>query len=211
MFFKLSVLALVVPFVLGLTLDPLNGATSGGQVTIKWTSVPDDPATFSIFLVNTVFHNNFGIANTVQTSAGSLTLQLPAVPATDGYTLMATANSDINQVFATSASFSIGDETSTTASSTTAVSTSQSQTSSRISSTSTRSTTPVSSTPTSQFGSTVSNTNTGSPSSPSTSGAPAQSSGSGSGASLPVRFSLNKGALSAVFLSAIAGAVVVAL
>lgn len=208
MFFKLSVLALVFPFVLSLQLQALQDATSGGQTTIRWTNEAGDPSTFSIFLVNELFHNNFGVANNVQPASGSLALGLPSVPASDGYTLMAVDISDINKVFATSPTFSIGGEASTTASSTTSVSTSQSQSQSvsRSSSTGSRSTTVLSTT-SSQFGSTLSNSNTGT-------SAASTSSGSGtpsSAASLPVRFSLNKGALSAVFLSAIAGAVVVAL
>lgn len=76
-----SFLALVLPLVHALQLSTPTNVASGGSVTITWTPAAGDPAVFSVYLVNTVFHDNFGVANNVQSSAGTLTLQLPIVPA----------------------------------------------------------------------------------------------------------------------------------
>jgi len=39
-----------------------------------------DRSTFSIELVNTVFHNSFAIANNVVPTSGTMTIELPIVP-----------------------------------------------------------------------------------------------------------------------------------
>ncbi|KAI0095237.1 hypothetical protein BDY19DRAFT_76157 [Irpex rosettiformis] len=80
---------------------------SASEATITWTTDASDPSTWSLFLVNTIFHNNFAIANPVNNSAGTLTLTLPAVPIEDGYTLQATQIGNNSQVFATSPTFAI--------------------------------------------------------------------------------------------------------
>ncbi|KAI0084265.1 hypothetical protein BDY19DRAFT_997868 [Irpex rosettiformis] len=71
------------------------------------TTDASDPSTWSLFLVNTIFHNTFAIANPVNNSAGTLTLTLPAVPIEAGYTLQATQIGNNSQVFATSPTFVI--------------------------------------------------------------------------------------------------------
>jgi hypothetical protein len=63
-----------------LTLIAPTGAATGSTVTITWQATTTDPGVFSLELVNTIFHNTFAIANNIQTSTGSLTLQLPQVP-----------------------------------------------------------------------------------------------------------------------------------
>ncbi|OAX38947.1 hypothetical protein K503DRAFT_690596, partial [Rhizopogon vinicolor AM-OR11-026] len=110
--------AFALPLASALTLDTPTGATNGGIVTITWSATTSDPSTFSIELVNTIFHNTFAIANSVQTSTGSLTLELPQIPVGDGYTIEAIQYNNINVVLATSGDFSVGAQTTSTASST---------------------------------------------------------------------------------------------
>ncbi|KAJ6576911.1 hypothetical protein DFH09DRAFT_1148761 [Mycena vulgaris] len=109
-------LALGVSAALSLSVNAPSSVTSGGQTTITWSSTSSDP-TFSIELVHPSFNNAFAIANSVDPTINTLTLTIPAVPAEDGYTLQFVNVSDINQVYATSGSFAIGAETSSTASS----------------------------------------------------------------------------------------------
>jgi len=116
---KLAVLAYVVPLISALTLNVPTNLTSGGQATITWTSAPTDPATFTLELINTVFHNSFAISNNLVPSAGSVTIQLPIVPAGAGYTLEAVQIGNINNVYSTSGSFSIGATVTTTSTSST--------------------------------------------------------------------------------------------
>lgn len=75
-----SALTLVVPFVSALTLNTPKDLSSGGPATISWTNAAGDPSTFSLELVNTVFHNSYAIANNVVPSSGTISLQLPTVP-----------------------------------------------------------------------------------------------------------------------------------
>ncbi|KZT30980.1 hypothetical protein NEOLEDRAFT_1083611 [Neolentinus lepideus HHB14362 ss-1] len=79
MFSKLSVAAVLVPFVSALTLNTPTGLSSGGPATITWTSEPTDPP-FSIELVNTAFHDTFAIANNVNPLMNTISLNLPSVP-----------------------------------------------------------------------------------------------------------------------------------
>ena len=53
---------------------------SGGPLSISWEATTADPGTFSIEMVNVIFHNTFAIAANVQASAGGLNLTLPEVP-----------------------------------------------------------------------------------------------------------------------------------
>ncbi|KAJ6576939.1 hypothetical protein DFH09DRAFT_1450503 [Mycena vulgaris] len=117
MFTKICLtLALAVSAALSLSVNAPSSVTSGGQTTITWNSTSSDP-TFSIELVHPSFNNAFAIANSVDPTTNTLTLTIPAVPAEDGYTLQFVNVSDINQVYATSGSFAIGAEASSTASS----------------------------------------------------------------------------------------------
>ncbi|KAF8890101.1 hypothetical protein BD779DRAFT_1785146 [Infundibulicybe gibba] len=121
MFAKLSLLALVAPLVSALTINAPTDPTSGGSVTITWTTTSGDPPIFSIELMNTAFNNAFAIANNVDVSLGTITLTLPIVPVGAGYTITAVDVSNIANVFSTTGSFSVGAITS--ASTTTAQST----------------------------------------------------------------------------------------
>ena len=84
-----SALTLVVSFVSAITINAPENLVSGGPATVTWADEPGDPSTFSIELLNTAFHNSFAIANNVNASAGSVSLDLPSVPAGGGYTVEA--------------------------------------------------------------------------------------------------------------------------
>ncbi|KIK81717.1 hypothetical protein PAXRUDRAFT_832661 [Paxillus rubicundulus Ve08.2h10] len=194
MFAKLTALALALPLVSALTLNTPIGVTTGGEVTITWTASTTDPTSFTLELVNTVFHNTFAIANTVQTSLGTITIQLPQVPVGDGYTLEAVANNNVNQIYAQSGDFSVGAQTTATSTvtSTTSVASGSTTRTGTISAVSTT-TAPASS---------------GTATSSSTSASVTPSSFS-NGAVSPFKFGLGVGPAAAVVLSAVAGAVMV--
>ncbi|RDB15693.1 hypothetical protein Hypma_003973 [Hypsizygus marmoreus] len=222
MFFKLSLLALVAPLVAGLTVNiPRNPVTSG-PVTITWSYNPStDPSTFSIELINEVFHNAFAIANNVDATQEQIDLVLPVVPVGPGYTVQFVNPGNIGDVFAETGTFTIGENTSSTASSTSSSASSSSSSSasrstsgstSRTSSVSLGITTTLSQTSTSGFGVTVTSptqtptstsTNTG------TSGNPTPT--TFNNAAFPLKVNMNVGAAAAVLLSAVAGAAVFAL
>ncbi|PPQ66343.1 hypothetical protein CVT24_007180 [Panaeolus cyanescens] len=111
---SLSLLAFVAPLVSALTLQIPENPTSGGEVTIKWTSAPGDPETWTFELINTVFNNAFAIANNVNPAPQELRLTLPVVPEGDGYTLEAVDIGDISKVFASTGPFAIGASTAST-------------------------------------------------------------------------------------------------
>ncbi|KAJ7464796.1 hypothetical protein B0H11DRAFT_2051441 [Mycena galericulata] len=109
--FKLcAILALAAPFVSALTITTISGnVVSEGSITITWTTSTSDAAgTFSIELDHPSFNSALGIANNVDSSSLSITIALPNVPAQSGYTIEFVAIDDINTVFTTSNSFSIG-------------------------------------------------------------------------------------------------------
>ncbi|KAI6119719.1 hypothetical protein EDD16DRAFT_923084 [Pisolithus croceorrhizus] len=124
MFFQLLAVALALPFVSALTLNAPTGATTGGVVTITWEAASTDPAYFTLQLVNPAFHNTYAISNNVQTSLGTITLELPQVPVDTDYQLEAIDPSNVNDVYATSSSFSIGAATSSSNTATTSTATS---------------------------------------------------------------------------------------
>ncbi|KAF9458027.1 hypothetical protein BDZ94DRAFT_1301476 [Collybia nuda] len=221
MFTKISLLALLAPLVAALTVEVPQNPKSSSPITIRWESQAGDPATFSIFLINEVFHDSFGIANNVVPELGEITLTLPVVPArliwgiSDGYTINLVDVGNVNNVFASSSTFSVAENTATdtTSGSSTGTGTGTATTGRSTSTTPSVPSTRPSNTSTS-FGVTVtppasSPTNSASNSTSSASSSdPATSS---SAASVPIKINTNVGALAAVVISAIAGAVVVAL
>ncbi|KIJ11334.1 hypothetical protein PAXINDRAFT_157332 [Paxillus involutus ATCC 200175] len=197
MFAKLIAVALALPLVSALTINTPTGATTGGTITITWSASTTDPTSFTLELTNTIFHNTFAIANTVTTSTGSITLQLPQVPVGDGYTVEAVANNNVNQVYAQSGDFSVGAQTSAT-------STSASTTSAATGSTTSTGTVSV----VSAVSTTTAPASSGTAASSSTSASVTPSSFS-NGAVSPFKFGLGVGPAAAVVLSAVAGAVMV--
>ncbi|KAG1871604.1 hypothetical protein F4604DRAFT_1681418 [Suillus subluteus] len=129
MFARIAAFAtFAIPLVSALTLNTPTGASNGGSLNVTWDATTSDPSSFSLYMANTIFHNTFAIANNVQASAGGMTITLPDVPVGDGYTLEATSNSNITDVYATSGDFAVTAATtsSTSMSSTTSTSTSTS-------------------------------------------------------------------------------------
>ncbi|KAG1825280.1 hypothetical protein EV424DRAFT_1471751 [Suillus variegatus] len=127
MFARIAALAtFAIPLVSALTLNTPTGVAVGGLVNVTWEATTSDPSSFSLYMVNTIFHNTFAIGNNVQSSAGIITLTLPQVPVGDGYTLEATSNSNINTVYAQSGDFAVSAMSSATLPSTSTTSTSSS-------------------------------------------------------------------------------------
>ncbi|KDR85922.1 hypothetical protein GALMADRAFT_132548 [Galerina marginata CBS 339.88] len=213
MFCKLSLLALVAPLVSALTLDVPQNPTSGGSITIKWNSAPNDPDSWSFELVNTVFHNSFAIANNVNPTAGQLTLTLPVVPVGDGYTLEAVNVGNIDDIFATSAGFSIGANSASVSSAPSTSGSASKSSSSSASSTPSASSTSnsVITPPASSSTPTVSNIVSPSTSASDTGTGPATTPSNFSGALASRLGSGPVGGLAVVLLSAAAGAVMIVL
>ncbi|KAG2052641.1 hypothetical protein BDR06DRAFT_957321 [Suillus hirtellus] len=127
MFARIAALAtFAIPLVSALTLNTPTGVAVGGLVNVTWEATTSDPSSFSLYMVNTIFHNTFAIGNNVQSSAGIITLTLPQVPVGDGYTLEATSNSNIDTVYAQSGDFAVSAMSSATLPSTSTTSTSSS-------------------------------------------------------------------------------------
>jgi len=216
MFSKLALLTVVIPFVSALTINaPSTQCASGGQCTITWTTSAGDPGTFTLELLNTVFHNSFAIGNNLVPSAGSATIELPIVPAGDGYTLEAVQIGDINTVYSTSGSFSISPQSSSTSVTSTS-SSSSSGAKSGASSSAISAATPAS---TSAFGVTTTapassvtpaGTSTSTGTGTAAAGAATSSSANFNAAS-SLYFGFNTGSIAVLLLSAVAGAAIVAL
>jgi len=209
--FSKALLFALIPFVAAITVQPLSGATSQGQIIVKWDNVKvgTDPAVFTIELVNPAFNDQFAIANTVDSSLGELPITLPVVPARDGYTIALVEVGNINNVYASSSSFSIA---AVISDSTSATSSGSSGTASQASGTPT-SGSPISTvvrptTPTSSFGvvtTATPNTNTLNPTSTPTSSVNSTASSTNFNAASPLRLNA-----AGIFLTAVAGAVVLA-
>jgi len=201
------VLALVAPLVSALTVSVADGATSGGNITINWTTDNGDPSTWTFELVNPSFNNAFALANNVDPTLNTLTLQTPIVPTGSDYTVEAVNIGNINQVYATSSLFSIGATVSSSGSSSSTVSTTGTGTNTNtLASTtiSTNSLLPVTSSAASTLstgtGTSTTGTGTAGTTTPSTA------------AALSSRLaSTNAGGYAVLLLSAVAGAAVVAL
>jgi len=200
------VLALVAPLVSALTVSVASGATSGGNITINWTTDSGDPSTWTFELVNPSFNNAFALANNVDPTLNTLTLQCPIVPSGSDYTVEAVNIGNINQVYGTSPSFFIGATVTSSGSSASTVSTTGTGTSTNTLASTTNSLLPV----TSSVASTLS-TGTGT----STTGTGTGTAGTttpSTAAALSSRLaSTNAGGYAVLLLSAVAGAAVVAL
>ncbi|KAJ7307957.1 hypothetical protein DFH08DRAFT_491667 [Mycena albidolilacea] len=84
---------------------------------------PTDDRTFSIELTHPSFNQAIAIANNVDPTLDQVTVELPIVPGEDQYTLEFVNITNINQIFATSAQFSIAAAASPSLSATSAIST----------------------------------------------------------------------------------------
>ncbi|GJE86215.1 hypothetical protein PsYK624_022950 [Phanerochaete sordida] len=206
MFFKLSTLALLVPFVHALSIDTPMSLNSSGPAHITWKTDAGDPATWSLELVNTdIFHNSFAIANNVNPSQGAVDLTLPAVPSGAGYTLQAVNISNINQVYAQSGSFTVNPPVSTTSSSMSSTSSSSGSSTVSAGSTPSASTTPFGITVSSSGSASQATSGSGSGSSSGNDAQPTAFNGQGNGAS-----TMGIGSWIAMIAAALAGGVVAA-
>jgi len=212
MFSKVALLALVTPLVAGLTLQIPQNPTSGGTVTIVWTSAAGDPSTFTLELVNDVFHNSFAIANNVQPTTGQITIELPSVPVGAGYTLEAVDIGNIGNVYSTTGTFSIGPNAASTGVTTSTTGTGTGTGTSTVKGTSSVTSPVVATTATTTgFGSTVPNSLSSLATTSGTSTSAASAATTSNAAMAPLKINSNIGAFSAVLFSAIAGAAIVAL
>ncbi|KAK0229320.1 hypothetical protein EDD85DRAFT_142647 [Armillaria nabsnona] len=110
-------LALLPLSALSLTVNsPSTTVTSGGNITITWSTTASDPSSFHIELSNTVFNSQFAIANNVNASAGTLTVQLPEVVPGSGFAIQFVNIANISQVYTETSDFSIANAASGTAS-----------------------------------------------------------------------------------------------
>ncbi|KAJ7288871.1 hypothetical protein C8J57DRAFT_522793 [Mycena rebaudengoi] len=87
--------------------------TSGGTTTIKWTPDASLSRPFSIELHHESFNDNLALANNINPESGEVTVPIPSVPPTDGYTIEFVGIDNINEVFGTSPEFSIAPAVST--------------------------------------------------------------------------------------------------
>ncbi|KAJ7022766.1 hypothetical protein C8F04DRAFT_1137273 [Mycena alexandri] len=110
-----AILALAASYVSALTISSITGnAVSGGSLTIDWnTATTDESGTFSIELNHPSFNSALALATNVDSSQLSITIPLPTLLPSDGFTITFVDISDINNVFSTSQSFSIGPESTT--------------------------------------------------------------------------------------------------
>ncbi|KAJ6504671.1 hypothetical protein C8R47DRAFT_154080 [Mycena vitilis] len=110
MFKICTVLALAAPFASALQITSVTGnAVSEGSLTIQWSTSTSDPSnTFSVELIHASFNAELALANNVDSSSLSLTVELNNIPVGDGYTIAFVDISDVNTVFTQSEDFSIG-------------------------------------------------------------------------------------------------------
>ncbi|RPD65080.1 hypothetical protein L226DRAFT_607334 [Lentinus tigrinus ALCF2SS1-7] len=215
MFAKLSVVAALAlaPWVQALFLQTPVDWHSSSDVNITWTHNSTD-VPFAFQLANTdEFHDTFSIANNLQPSADFASFQLGVVPAGQ-YTLRAINQTNENQIYDETPSFTIAAPISSTvsSSSTSSAASSTASGSGSVSGSATLTVTPSSGSSTSGFGVTVSASSTA-PGSSGTSNASGTSSSS-SGAS-PSSFNNGAAALPRVAplafaaLGVVAGAAIV--
>ncbi|KAK7053506.1 hypothetical protein R3P38DRAFT_1460025 [Favolaschia claudopus] len=107
MFSKVCLGLSLAASVAALSINTPNDIHSEGTTTLTWTSDSSDPV-FSIELNHPSFHEALAIANNVNPGDNNRTITLPPLAAEDNYTLTFVNVTDINDVFATSNSFSIG-------------------------------------------------------------------------------------------------------
>ncbi|QRV80050.1 GPI-anchored small secreted protein [Ceratobasidium sp. AG-Ba] len=89
---------------------PDSSGWQNGTVTVGWTSAAGDPPVFTIELRDTntpSVISPLAVANNVNTSAGTHSFELPPVPAANTYQIEFVNVTNINQIYASSATFPI--------------------------------------------------------------------------------------------------------
>jgi len=103
----LSLLSAVATIASALNVNAPVGWKGNQSNTVTWTTASGDPSVFTIELVSQQF-NPLAIANSVPSSLGTLTFELPALAqAGSGFSLEFVGISNITDVFAMSPQFSI--------------------------------------------------------------------------------------------------------
>ncbi|KAJ7164396.1 hypothetical protein C8R46DRAFT_1099438 [Mycena filopes] len=90
-----------------------DGATSGGNVTITWTSDNSDQdvlTTIALFSTDPTFNGPFALVNDVPPDANKATFTLPNVIPGPGYQIALISMDDTSDILASSLEFSIGAE-----------------------------------------------------------------------------------------------------
>jgi len=111
----ISLLVLVAPLAsatLSINLANPTGLKSGGYFIVNWTSTSADDPPFSLELNNSaIFHNTLAIANNIlPTSATGISVLIPSVPNDNDYFITAVEISNVNNIYAQTAIFSIGSD-----------------------------------------------------------------------------------------------------
>ncbi|ESK84347.1 hypothetical protein Moror_10196 [Moniliophthora roreri MCA 2997] len=118
MFPKLALLALAgASAVQALTLNTPTDVTSGGRITLTWSAVQSDPI-FTLELHHPTLLQDIAIANNVDPSLMQLDILMPIVLARDDqYVIRAVNVSNIDDEFARTGNFFVGDTVSSSAAS----------------------------------------------------------------------------------------------
>ncbi|KAF9554193.1 hypothetical protein CPC08DRAFT_197093 [Agrocybe pediades] len=113
LFKTIATTSLVISGALGLTLQPLVNATIGGQAEVHWTQGPNDPATWTLFLMDPYY--TFGLkgilARNVDNSLGHITVSLAGANVQAGvkYNLQAANTNYPDMRYAASPIFTLSD------------------------------------------------------------------------------------------------------
>ncbi|KAJ7496413.1 hypothetical protein FB451DRAFT_1359084 [Mycena latifolia] len=111
--FKLcATVMLAASVVMAIDIQAPEAPASGGEIVVKWTPDPT-LREFSMELTHPDFNAALAIATSVNPEAGEVSVMLPPVPPTGGYTIEFVNVTDINDVFGTSPEFSIAPPVST--------------------------------------------------------------------------------------------------
>ncbi|KAJ7023153.1 hypothetical protein C8F04DRAFT_1193717 [Mycena alexandri] len=96
---------------LGLTIGNPSGTLSpNADATILWTHNQNDPTSFNIELQNPAISSSVQLASSVDISGGTITIHLPGnLPSRNDYIFAFVNPTNVDQVFATSNDFAIGD------------------------------------------------------------------------------------------------------
>ncbi|KAJ7615805.1 hypothetical protein B0H17DRAFT_1220352 [Mycena rosella] len=104
-----SLVALAAPLASAFTLSAPTNPTSGEITEIHWGFTATDPATFTLFLVNSTqaFDLKATIGQNLQTSLGEITTLWPVLPSGAGYQLRAVDVTNVDRVLAFSPAFAV--------------------------------------------------------------------------------------------------------
>ncbi|KAJ7182200.1 hypothetical protein C8R43DRAFT_1228729 [Mycena crocata] len=105
----ITMAAAALPLSSGFVLSKLTNPHSNQVSDVLWTLGPNLPDVFSIFLMNVseTFDLKFVVADTIKTSAGGLTVQLPVLTPSDDYVLYAVNSTSPDFHYASSERFEI--------------------------------------------------------------------------------------------------------